>query len=288
MTKWGSGELLIRGAQADDYVNIRDFLLESSSVYPGIECWWDNRVRPGLERDQRVVLVADTGSSLEGLFIGKPGKLAKLCTLRLRDSVRNQGVGRVLVTEGLSRLLAPHCERFHVTVSEAAEEGCAAFFESIGFRQIAVAPNRYLTGVDEFIYACPRDEVEETINSELSEGMERMLFWVIPRQIPKEQVLLMSLRPEFARLVLEGRKTIELRRKFSKKYEGATAVFYITSPVQQFMFTATVAQVDHGPKECLWDAYHGECGIAQPVFDRYFSGTSYGYAIHLSNHSCPN
>src|SRR6266487_1527915 len=72
--------LLIRPAQEEDYAKIRDFLLESSHLYPDIESWWHNRVRPTFEQGGRIVLVVDSGSSLEGLFIGKPGDSAKLCT----------------------------------------------------------------------------------------------------------------------------------------------------------------------------------------------------------------
>src|SRR6266704_3178296 len=146
--------LLIRPTHEDDYAKIRDFLLESSSLYPDIDHWWSKRVRPEIDDGRRIVLVVDSGKSLDGLFIGKPGDSAKLCTLRLRESARNQGIGRVLVTEGLSRLLSCDPLKFHVTVSEGAEEGCATFFESIGFRQIAIQPNRYQTGVDELIYSC--------------------------------------------------------------------------------------------------------------------------------------
>ena len=283
INKGESSELLIRPAQLEDYTEIREFLLESSSLYPGIEFWWDNHVRPTIEQGRRVVLVVDSGGSLEGLFIGKPGNFAKLCTLRLRESVRNQGVGRVLVTEGLNRLLDRDTSRFHVTISEAAEKGCTSFFESIGFQRVAIEPNRYKKGLDEFVYSCQRNEVVEIINDELSQGIERTLYGVIPKQMPKEQTLLMSLRPEFAELILQGRKTIEFRRKFSKKYEGATIVFYISRPLQQFMFTAMIAHVDHNQKKCLWSDYEQECGISQTMFDKYFSGIDHGYAIRLSN-----
>ena len=275
--------LLIRPAQEDDYAKISDFLLESSNLYPDIKFWWKNRVRPTFEEGKRVVLVVDSGSSLEGLFIGKLGDSAKLCTLRLRESVRNQGIGRVLVTEGLNRLLDCNPSQFHVTISEGAEEGCTAFFESVGFRRIAIQPNRYKIGVDEFVYSCSRDEIMETINNELAQGLERTLFGVAPVQMPGEHTLLMSLRPEFAELMLQGRKTIEFRRRFSKKYEGATIVFYITRPVKQFMFSAIITKVDHRQKEHLWYIHQEQGGISRSVFDHYFSGTSYGYAIHLSN-----
>jgi predicted transcriptional regulator len=180
-------------------------------------------------------------------------------------------------------LLNSDPSRFHVTVSEGAEEGCAAFFESVGFRRIAVQSNRYRAGVDEFIYSCSKEQIEDAIRGELAQGIERTLFGVVPRSMPKEHTLLMSLRPEFAELVLQGRKTIEFRRRFSRKYEGATIVFYITRPVKQFMFTATVAQVDHRQTDQLWSVYQGDGGVSREVFDQYFSGVSYGYAIHLSN-----
>lgn len=174
--------LLIRPAQEDDYAKISDFLLESSDLYPDIEFWWQNRVRPTFEKGKRIVLVVDSGSSLEGLFIGKLGNSAKLCTLRLRESVRNQGIGRVLVTEGLTRLLECNPSKFHVTISEGAEEGCTAFFESVGFRRIAIQPNRYKIGMDEFVYSCSRDEIMETINNELAQGLERTLLgWLQSR-----------------------------------------------------------------------------------------------------------
>jgi predicted transcriptional regulator len=224
----------------------------------------------------------DSGHSLEGLFIGKIDS-AKLCTLRLRESIRNQGIGRVLVAEGLRHLLRSESSRFHVTISEGAEEGCIPLFESIGFRRIAVERNRYLPGVDEFVYSCGKDEIVEAVNNELSFGMERTLFGALPRQMPNENTLLMSLKPEFAELILKGHKTVEFRRKFSKKYQGATIVFYITRPVKQFMFTATIAQVDHQQKARLWETHKHHGGISEDLFDRYFSGTEFGYAIQLSN-----
>src|SRR5258705_5647139 len=110
--------MLIRPALREDFGQIRDFLLESSDLYPDIDPWWENRVCPVIEQGGRIVLVVDSGKSLEGVFIGKPGNSAKLCTLRLREAARNQGIGRVLVTEGFRLLLASGPASFHVTISE--------------------------------------------------------------------------------------------------------------------------------------------------------------------------
>jgi predicted transcriptional regulator/ribosomal protein S18 acetylase RimI-like enzyme len=275
--------LLIRQATADDYAGIREFLLESSHIYPDIEEWWMDRVLPTITNGRRLALVVDSGASLDGLLIAKPGEYAKFCSLRLRESVRDRGVGRVLLTEGLTRLLARNPSRFHVTISEGAEEGAIPFFESVGFQRIAVQRNLYANGVDEYVYACPTTEITEVLRSELAQGFERTLFGVKPIQRPSEHTLLMSLRPEYADLVMRGRKTIEFRRKFSKKYEGARIVFYITHPVKQFSFTARIAKVDHRKKDTLWGEYKESGGITREVFDEYFAGNSYGYAIQLTN-----
>lgn len=279
----GLNRLLIRPAQPEDFSEIREFLLESSSLYPGIDFWWDKRVRPALELGQRTILVVDEGDGLEGLFIGKPGNSVKICTLRLRESIRNLGIGRALITEGLKNLLRNVTEKFHVTISEDAEEGAIAFFESIGFRRIAVKRNCYKYGVDEFIYTCPKNELIEIIQNELSLGIEQTLYGSKPKQMPCDRILLMSIRPEFAEQILQGHKTVEFRRKFSEKYKGSTIVFYITSPVQQFMFTATISTVVHNKKKNLWRIYKKEGGVSQETFDHYFSGIDHGYAIHLSN-----
>jgi predicted transcriptional regulator len=141
----------------------------------------------------------------------------------------------------------------------------------------------YLPGVDELVYSCGREEIVEAVKNELSFGMERTLFGALPKQMPSENTLLMSLKPEFADLILKGHKTVEFRRKFSKKYQGATIVFYVTRPVMQFMFTATISQVDHQQKARLWEAHKNNGGISENLFDDYFAGTDFGYAIGLSN-----
>ncbi|HAU36312.1 MAG TPA: hypothetical protein DCX07_01160 [Phycisphaerales bacterium] len=188
-----------------------------------------------------------------------------------------------MVTEGLGRLMEPDTTHVHVTISEAAEEGCLAFFESIGFRRKAVEPNRYRRGVDEFIYSCPAGELAGVLRDNLSRGVERTLFGTMPKTLPQENTLLMSLRPEFAELMLRHRKTVEFRRKFSTKHVGARVIFYVTHPVRQFLFMATIANVDHRPKKQLWTTHRAEGGVSKELFDHYFSGMENGYAIRLDN-----
>lgn len=210
------GNFFIRPARTEDYLEIRQFLLESEFLYPGIELWWDYRVLPNLEHGQRIVLVVDSGQSLQGLFIGKPGHSAKVCTLRLREPIRNQGIGRALVTEGISRLIQPATSRFHVTISEGAEEGCIPFFESLGFRRTAVENSRYKTDLDEFIYSCSQVEVSEVINNYLSAGIDRYLYGASPKPMAHEQTLLMSLALNMQNRFLQVGKQLNSAEDFQK------------------------------------------------------------------------
>lgn len=153
----------IRPVRVVDYEKIREFLLETKTLYPGIGNWWDKQVCPSIELGKRVVFVVDMGGCIEGLFIGKRGVSAKICTLRLRKSIRYHGVGKDLLKEGLGCLIDQNTNQLHATISGAAEEVCKYFFESIGFEQKAIEANRYNRGVEEFIYSCPVDKVVEII-----------------------------------------------------------------------------------------------------------------------------
>ena len=148
-------KVLISKARVEDYPIIQEFLLESSFSYPGIEVWWNNQVIPSYKLDERVILIAKVNDSLEGLFIGKKGKSAKICTLRVRKDFRYQGIGKTLISEGVDCLMDQNTKDLYVTISEVAKDNCASFFESMGFHQEAVERNRYRRGVDEFIYTCP-------------------------------------------------------------------------------------------------------------------------------------
>ena len=274
---------LIRQVRPEDFVQIRDFLMESSDIYPDIARWWSRKAQPSAAAGRRLILVVDVNHRIEGLLIGKPGNSAKLCALRLRDGVRNQGVGRTLLTEGIVRLANRETNRLHVTISEAAEEGCLAFFESIGFRRMAIERNRYQRGVDEFVYGCRAADLLEILRDDLSQGVERTLFGTMPRTLPHESFLLMSVRPEFAEPMLQKRKTVEFRRRFSTRHIGARVVFYVSHPVRQFLLTATIADIDHRPNRQLWRENRENGGVSRNNFDRYFAGTHNGYAIQLKD-----
>ena len=279
----GTGDSLIRPAAENDLGQIRAFLLESEHLYPGIEQWWDRRVLSGLRSGDRHVLVVQSAQGIGGLFIGKPGPRAKICTLRLRETLRARGLGRVLVTEGLQRILTPDTRSVHVTISEAADAAVLPFFKSLGFRQTAIVPNRYCQGVDEYVCESLAETVRPLVEYRSLKATDYTLFGAAPIIMNGERTLIMSLKPEFARLIASGRKTVEFRRRFSSKYSGATILFYVSRPICEFLFTAKITAVHYSRTGDLWSQFREEGRVSKALFDEYFYGVDRGYAILVSD-----
>jgi len=58
-----------------------------------------------------------------------------------------------------------------------------------------------------------------------------------------ENWLVLSVRPPGAVAIADGRKTVELRRRFPERWRGARLLVYATSPRREVVATARVASV---------------------------------------------
>jgi predicted transcriptional regulator len=96
--------------------------------------------------------------------------------------------------------------------------------------------------------------------------------------------ILFSIRPFYANAILEGRKTVELRRKFPEfGTTGSTALIYSTSPVSAIVGTARIGNVFKLSLSKLWRAHAANACISKRDFDAYFAGQDYGFAIKLES-----
>jgi predicted transcriptional regulator len=92
--------------------------------------------------------------------------------------------------------------------------------------------------------------------------------------------ILFSIRPFYANKILEGQKTIELRRKFPEfGTTGSTALIYSTSPVSAIVGTARIESVFKLSLPKLWKSHGAAACIVKADFDAYFAGQHYGFAI---------
>jgi predicted transcriptional regulator len=96
------------------------------------------------------------------------------------------------------------------------------------------------------------------------------------------QDVLFSIKPTYADKILDGRKTVELRRRFTDaEVVGSLAYIYSTSPVRELVGYARIRDVRRLRVRDIWREYRDAAGIGKSDFDAYFEGRREGYVIVL-------
>jgi len=95
--------------------------------------------------------------------------------------------------------------------------------------------------------------------------------------------IFLSIRPQYAERILDGTKTVELRRVRPKYItRGACALVYVSSPIKSLIGAFRIEQVIEKPIQDLWRMVHGRAGVSRREFDAYFEGVSTGVGIFFS------
>ena len=94
--------------------------------------------------------------------------------------------------------------------------------------------------------------------------------------------IIISVKPEHARNIIAGRKTVELRRRFAKEAAiGRWMLLYASSPDQAIVGAARIENVCRMVVESLWSTFRDQVCIPRSAFFRYFSGTKEGVGVIL-------
>jgi len=94
--------------------------------------------------------------------------------------------------------------------------------------------------------------------------------------------ILISLAPAYTRAILDGKKTVELRRRRLRIGNGTRVWIYSKSPAARIEATAYVESIHEGDPDRLWCDFGHAAGISRAEFDRYFTGCSRGWALKLT------
>lgn len=100
---------------------------------------------------------------------------------------------------------------------------------------------------------------------------------------PPKRDIVISIKPNYSSKILDGVKTIELRRRFPLALAaGATAYIYSTSPEMALLGAIKIENVERLELSALWKKYGRFASIKKFDFDEYFSGLEEGFALKLS------
>lgn len=86
------------------------------------------------------------------------------------------------------------------------------------------------------------------------------------------RALLLSVRPRFARGLLAGTKTAEVRRRFPEVHEGTTVIIYSSSPDKAILGTMRASRLVRSDKEEIWHQYSHAIGIGYAELTDYLEG----------------
>lgn len=84
--------------------------------------------------------------------------------------------------------------------------------------------------------------------------------------------LLLSIKPQYARAILEGRKTIEVRRSFPLVPAGATVVLYASSPEKAVLGTVRIKRASKLKSNLVWRLHRADIAIDEADLNVYLNG----------------
>lgn len=91
--------------------------------------------------------------------------------------------------------------------------------------------------------------------------------------------ILISIKPEYVKLILSGEKQYEYRKRVPTNVE--TAVIYATAPVKKIVGEIQIGEVLSNPPIDLWEKTYIHSGLTREKFFLYFDRIPIAHALFI-------
>lgn len=250
--------------RSDDYIALRDHILQNEQSYPGISRWFDSKVSNGLRSGQRTGFVGLLNERPVAAAILKRGSASKFCHLKIDESVRSLSLGDLFFTL-MTLELRDHAETVRFTLPESVWDSRKAFFESFAFTHAEKAGRQYrlcdieLYSKTEFAQLFSASQLKiPKLFGHLAIGNHSLLTGAV-----------LAVQPGALEKIVSGEKTVEIRTRFSKRWEGCRVSLYRTRPASGLAGEATIARVIEGSPDRIWEHFGHCAGCTRSEFDAY-------------------
>jgi len=99
------------------------------------------------------------------------------------------------------------------------------------------------------------------------------------------KVILLSVKPQYADMILKGVKSVELRRVKPKYIEkGSLILLYASSPVKSIVGAFSVDSVAQEPLDKLWEMVKNKSGVTYKEYMKYFKDVKKGVGIFINDY----
>ncbi len=275
IVKLGSGDKIINELYQKDLKQLVEMLDDD---YPGIDIWYKRKVVPGLKDKERFAYLVYAKEKPVGLTIAKNVENSKLCSMRVLPEYQKKGMGYLLMSL-VGRELRNFAGTVHFTAPQRIYNKNITFFDKLGFKCLGETDKQYRLFDKEILCTVGAKYLWNNILSNLDDTIQQ--FTLIGN--PKHPDLVMSIKPEFANMIKERKKKIEIRRKFSKKWKNAYVMLYSTAPVQEFFGEAKISDIIEDEPNEIWKLFSSELGVDEKEYFEYCKGASKVNALVLSD-----
>lgn len=226
---------------------IKKILSDICCMYPHFEEWLDKVLEEAPSRE-RCILLDVEGNEIRGIAILKnTGDERKICTLRVNDKFKRQGIGEALLKESY-RILGT--TRPLMTVNEDNISEYRRFLTRNGARLVSEVTSLYYCGKKEYFFNVPYEE----------------------------KAVVLSVKPQYASRIVSGEKKVEFRKKIFKSSVKQVFV-YSSYPEKKIIGFFDIEKVDSGTPSELWRKYCEVSGVCAEDFLSYFDEVTQAYAI---------
>lgn len=274
VTRFG-GDLL---PTPDEFGDLKSLVEQVDDLYPGIDKWYKRKVVSGFNQKDRTAYIVYQEDKPVAASVLKLGKDAKICSLRVLPDAEKEGYGALLMAL-VARDMRSHSKVVHFTIPDSIWNEKAAFFEKYGFKMLGPVRNQYRSDGDEFYCSGEFGNMWSRVTRELP----KFLSDVTINGYRPSYDLLMSLRPEYADGIMNGTKTVEVRRRFSTKWVGSHVLVYSSLPEGSFVGSFHIANVVHGAPDDIWQSFSAAIGCSRKEFASYARGADRVWAIITEN-----
>jgi predicted transcriptional regulator/N-acetylglutamate synthase-like GNAT family acetyltransferase len=264
----------------DQVALLKDLISRNEDMYPGIDGWFTKKVVPGLKSGERKAYVVFEHEKPIATAILKLGSSAKLCHLRIDEDYQDASLGQILLTQMTLDIL-DSANEIHFTLPETLWATKKGFFKSFGFLRAEKTSLEYRKGEAELSCSAPISKVYSAAVKKISGLLRRLSLG----RFPGQSDLLMSMKADFAERVMNGSKSIEVRKRFSERWTNHEVVFYASKPTGSLVGKATVNSITRGRTEDIWSQFEGRIGCSRQEFDAYVADAGEVTAIEFKNAS---
>lgn len=96
-------------------------------------------------------------------------------------------------------------------------------------------------------------------------------------------VLFISVKPEYVKMILDGCKTVELRKSKPKLSSVKYVVIYSTYPQKKVECICTLEGISEMSPDDMWGGYNSQVGISEDIFFNYYNSSKKAVGLRLGD-----